>query len=285
MTSLEYHGVSFSYPGNQQILKDISFQLVEGEILAIIGSNGAGKSTLLKLANKLLKPDEGRISLSNIPIEGQFTSQIAHQLIVTFQFSRTQFFSSSVEHELLTVIRLHHGSKGEQDSKLNFLLEEFGLLHQRHLPPYQLSGGEQRKLALALSFASSASFFLFDEPTANLDQISRKFFLSKIISLKQESKGIIIVSHDLEFVLAVADRVMILDDGQVAFLGSIDDFLQQFLSKQDQFLHIPAIYSFFSALTQGADLIKELQTVMPDTAFFTPISILKKITEVKNDGD
>ncbi len=285
MNSLEYHGVSFSYPESQELLKNISFQVLEGEILAIIGSNGAGKSTLLKLANRLLEPQEGTITIANRPIDTQVTSQIAHQLVLTFQFSRSQFFTPSVEQELLTVIRLYHDSKEEQDIHLTYLLENFGLVHQREAPPYQLSGGEQRKLILALAFASSASFFLFDEPTANLDQISRKFFLSKIISLKEGNKGIIIVSHDLEFVFAVADRILILDEGQIAFLGSTEELLAQFQSLQKPFFHMPAMYSFLETISQKADIIKELETIIPEKAFFTPLSIFKKILEVKNSGN
>ena len=283
MTSLEYHGVSFSYPESQPSLKNINFQFQEGEILAIIGSNGAGKSTLLKLANRLLEPQEGKIFLADKAIDAQVTSQIAHQLVLTFQFSRTQFFTSSVEQELLTVIRLHHNSKEEQDTHLNHLLEDFGLDNRRKSPPYQLSGGEQRKLILALALASSASFFLFDEPTANLDQISRRFFLSKMISLKEANKGIIIASHDLEFVFAVADRIMILDEGQIAFLGSTYDLLGQFQSQQKQFFHLPAIYSFLQTEAQRPDVIKELESVIAENAFFTPVAIYKKLLETKNN--
>ena len=282
MNSLEYHEVSFSYPESQQVLKNISFRLLEGEILGIIGSNGAGKSTLLKLANRLLEPQEGKITLTNKPIGTQVTSQIAHQLVLTFQFSRTQFFAPSVEKELLTVIRLHHDSKEEQNIHLTYLLENFGLIHQRKSPPYQLSGGEQRKLILALAFASSASFFLFDEPTANLDQISRKFFLSRMIALKEDNKGIIIASHDMEFVFAVADRIMILDEGQLAFLGSTDKFLKQFQSLQKPFFHIPEMYSFLKTVKQRDDITKELMTILPDKAFFTPLTTFKKILEAKN---
>ena len=86
MNSLEYHKISFSYLESQQILKNIHFRLQEGEILAIIGSNGAGKSTLLKLANKLLEPQEGFITIAGKPIDNRVTSQIAHQLVLTFQF-------------------------------------------------------------------------------------------------------------------------------------------------------------------------------------------------------
>jgi len=283
LTSLEYHGVSFSYPESQPLLKNINFELQEGEILAIIGSNGAGKSTLLKLANRLLEPQEGNITLANKRIDTLVTSQIAHQLVLTFQFSRTQFFTPSVEQELLTVIRLHHFSKEEQDTHLNHLLGNFGLDHQRKSPPYQLSGGEQRKLILALALASTASFFLFDEPTANLDQISRKFLLAKINSLKKDNNGIMIVSHDLEFVFAVADRIMILDKGQIAFLGSTYELLSQFRSQQKHFYHIPAIYSFIQNETQRIDEIKELEKIIAKNAFFTPVTIFKKIMETENN--
>jgi ABC-type multidrug transport system ATPase subunit len=190
-----------------------------------------------------------------------------------------------VEQELLTVIRLHHSSKEEQDTHLNHLLENFGLEHQRKSPPYQLSGGEQRKLILALALASSASFFLFDEPTANLDQISRKFFLSKMISLKKDNKGVVIVSHDLEFVFAVADRIMILDEGQIVFLGSTFDLVRQFQSQQKTFFHLPAIYSFLQTEAQRPDVIKKLETIITEKAFFTPLNIFEKIMETKNNGN
>ncbi len=285
MTSLEYHGVCFSYPESQPLLENVTFQLQAGEILAIIGSNGAGKSTLLKLANRLLEPQKGKISLANKMIDTQVTSQIAHQLVLTFQFSRTQFFTPSVEQELLTVIRLHHNSKEEQDSHLTHLLESFGLDHRRKSPPYLLSGGEQRKLILALALASSASFYLFDEPTANLDQITRKFFLSKMILLKEVNKGIIIASHDLEFVFAVADRIMILDEGQITFLGSTYDLIRQFQSRQKQFFHLPAIYSFLQTEAQELGVIKDLETVIAGKAFFTPFTIYKKLMETKNNGN
>jgi energy-coupling factor transporter ATP-binding protein EcfA2 len=285
MASLDYHGVCFSYPNSKLLLDNISFQLQEGEILAIIGSNGAGKSTLLRLANKLLKPQKGFIKIGDMMVDSQLTSQIAHQLVLTFQFSRSQFFTPSVEKELETVIRLHHDSKEEQDTYLSHLLENFGLVHQRKSPPYQLSGGEQRKLILALAFASSAIFFLFDEPTANLDQTSRKFLLSKLISLKDNNKGVLVVSHDLEFVFAVADRILVLDRGQIAYIGSTYDLLKNVESHQNLFSNLPAIYSFLMKTVNKNYMIKEINSIIPEHASFTPVTLSKKILEVKENGN
>ncbi len=259
MSSLKYSKVSFSYTETQPVLDQIDLELSTNEIIGILGPNGAGKSTLLKLANGLLRPQSGKVLINNGDISKQVTSQLARQIMVTFQFTRQQFFTSTVEKELLVTLSMYVEEKSKRNIRLERLLEQFDLGKLKNHHPYILSGGEQRRLAMAIAMAVPANFFLFDEPTANVDRKSLLFLLTTLREMKNQGKGIIIVSHDIEFQLALCDRLIILIDGSIQFNGTPLDVINLHKTKKWDFMEIPEIYSFIQRLERKqfhTDLLK-----------------------------
>ena len=259
LSSLKYSKVSFSYTETQPVLDQIDLELCTNEIVGILGPNGAGKSTLLKLANGLLRPQSGKVLLNNGDISKQVTSQLARQIMVTFQFTRQQFFASTVEKELLVTLSMYVEDKSERNIRLESLLEQFDLGKLRNHHPYILSGGEQRRLSMAIAMAVPANFFLFDEPTANVDRKSLLFLLTTLREMRNQGKGIIIVSHDIEFQLALCDRLIILINGSIQFNGTVLDVINLHKTKEWDFMEIPEIYSFIQRLERKhfhTDLLK-----------------------------
>ncbi|MFX0087984.1 MAG: ABC transporter ATP-binding protein [Candidatus Hodarchaeota archaeon] len=249
MTTLKYSNVSFAYPNSSSVLHDINLELHSGEILGVIGPNGAGKSTLLKLANGLLKPQTGEVYINNENITKQKTSDIAQDLVLTFQFSRQQFFTSSVEEELIVTLNIHVENSSEKNIYLKNILKKFKLMALRNHHPYVLSGGEMRRLALAIAFINiKADLFLLDEPTANIDQKNLMFLKSTLRDMKNQGKGIMIVSHDIEFQFSICDRIAILVDGYIQFIDTPFKLMNELNKSKWRFFELPQIYSFIQLL-------------------------------------
>ncbi len=251
LASLQYSDVSFAYEDEYSILQDINLEFRSGQIIGLIGPNGSGKSTLLKLANGLLRPQTGTVAIDTHDIRQIRTSQLAWQIHVTFQFTRQQFFTSSVENEILVTLGQHITDDSARQERLEELIEQFGLEHRRTLHPYILSGGEQRRLVLALALASSAQFFLLDEPTAGLDQKTIELLLKTLYEVKKDNKGVILVSHDIDTILKACDQVIVLIDGRVAYTGSPSDVISKAREEPWDFFDLPEIYHFLHDLGKG----------------------------------
>lgn len=248
LASLKYSDVSFAYEDGHPILQDINLEFHSGQIVGLVGPNGSGKSTLLKLANGLLRPQRGSVAIDTHDIRHSRTSQLAWQIHVTFQFTRQQFFTSSVENEILVTLDQHVADDSVHQPRLEELLEVFRLKHRRTFHPYVLSGGEQRRLVLALALASSAQFYLLDEPTAGLDQETIQLLLKTLHEVKKQNKGVVLVSHDIDTVLNVCDQVIVLIDGKVAYSGTPSEVISKARDEPWDFFDLPEIYHFLKSL-------------------------------------
>ncbi|MFX0150266.1 MAG: ABC transporter ATP-binding protein [Candidatus Hodarchaeota archaeon] len=259
MTNLTYTDISFGYDKGDFILKNINLNFRTKEIVGILGPNGGGKTTLLKLANGLLRPQSGKIFLDNKDIGDFITSQLSQRILVTFQFTRQQFFTSTVEKELKVTISQYKNDTISQLQHLERILKRLELIDLRDYHPYILSGGEQRRLAIATTLASSALFFLLDEPTANLDHKSFELLVTLLQEMRNQGKGIVIVSHDLSFQLALCDRLIVLNNGTIEFSGTPFELIKSVKSKKWNFLDLPEIFQFIQRLEpkkSGNELLK-----------------------------
>lgn len=281
LSSLQYSNVSFAYAESQPVLHQINFELCTNEIVGILGPNGSGKSTLLKLANGLLRPATGEVLLNGTDIIKRKTSHLAREIVLSFQFSRQQFFTSTVENELLVSLALHLEDKSERIIRLETILKQFYLEKLRNHHPYLLSGGEQRRLAMAIALTAPASFFLLDEPTANVDETALQLLLTKIKEMKNQGKGIMIVSHDIEFLLSLCNRLVILTNGEIRFIGTPLDVINFVKTERQQFLEIPEIYSFLQRLGRelSHDGLLEIYNTQNDLK--AKIALISKVLEEK----
>ncbi|MHA1967501.1 MAG: energy-coupling factor ABC transporter ATP-binding protein [Candidatus Hodarchaeales archaeon] len=278
MTILKYSDVSFAYAESTPVLTNINLEFNSHEIVGILGPNGAGKSTLLKLANGLLKPLSGKILINNEEIIKRRTSDISKDLIVTFQFSRQQFFRTTVESEISVTLALHVKNKTERVIRLEKLLQKFNLIPLRHHHPYVLSGGEQRRLALALAFTGpTARLYLLDEPTANIDHQSLVLLKSTLKEMSNQGKGFIIVSHDIEFQLDLCDRIIIIGGTSVQFSGTPIELIRTNRKDRWNFFEIPQIYDFIRSLEENNPSSDLLGQYLAQTNYENKVKLISKV--------
>ncbi len=216
--------VHFSY-GESPVLKGVSLRVRKGEVLAIMGENGAGKTTLIKHFNGLLKPQKGRVLVFGIDTRKASVAMLAKRVGIVFQNPDHQLFSETVEEEVLFTLR-NMGYRGEElATRCNYVLEMFDLTKYRRRSPYSLSVGERKRLSIAAMISYEPDVIVLDEPTAGQDFIN-KVKISRLIKfLKSRGKTVVIVTHDVEFVTQVADRVALMSSGRVVRVGAVRDVL------------------------------------------------------------
>jgi energy-coupling factor transporter ATP-binding protein EcfA2/energy-coupling factor transporter transmembrane protein EcfT len=205
------------------LLQDISFTLQEGSMTLLIGHAGSGKSTLLQVMSGLLKPQVGSITLDEQSIWLKPMKADPKQLLrfgLTFQFPEQQLFARSIGQEFAYSLRPYKLEKEERDRRIREAihgLDPHGVFAMDR-SPFALSGGEQRRLALATTFATAPDWLLMDEPTAGLEAAAVRELLRL---LRERSRGgLVVATHDLDTFFPLADRVLVLDHGELVFDGS-----------------------------------------------------------------
>ncbi|HEY9735371.1 MAG TPA: energy-coupling factor ABC transporter ATP-binding protein [Trichocoleus sp.] len=203
------HDLCFSYPDSPPTLYNVSVQIEAGERVGIIGHNGCGKTTLFMLLCGVLTPISGEVYLFGEPVQpGQFRPEVG----MLFQDPDDQLFSASVREDIAFGPQNMGFEEAEVEARVEAALAMTGLERLANRPPHHLSGGEKQMVAIAGLLAMQPRILLYDEPTANLDMRTRRRLIH---FLQQASETLLISSHDLEFVLEVCDRVLLIDDGQV----------------------------------------------------------------------
>jgi cobalt/nickel transport system ATP-binding protein len=217
--ALEAAGLCFAYPEGREVLRGIGFHLEEGQRLALVGPNGSGKTTLLLLLCGILKPSRGRIEIGGRPLEaGRFDPRVAY----LFQSPEDQLFSPTVFDDV-AFGPLNMGLPVEQvRGRVAQALDTVGAEALAARPPHHLSGGEKRLVALATVLSMSPRVILLDEPTSNLDSRNRRQVIG---ILNRAPQGLLITSHDLEFLLETCSRVLLLDEGRLVTAGPIREVL------------------------------------------------------------
>jgi putative ABC transport system ATP-binding protein len=212
-----------------EILKGISFQIVSGEFVSIMGPSGSGKSTLLGIIAGLDNPTSGQVLIDGIDIttmsEGKLASVRNNKIGMVFQaFNLIPTLTAQENVEVPLYVGKHKGSPSARSKEL---LDLVGLSHRLNHRPNQLSGGEQQRVAIARALATDPAFVLADEPTGNLDATNSENLLKLFAYLRaQTGKTFIIATHDPN-VAAHADRIIRLLDGKIASIENVDGSVQQ----------------------------------------------------------
>ena len=210
---LRVSGLSFSYPDRDRVLEDINLEVMPGEQVGIIGPNGAGKTTLFLEICGVLKPSEGEITVLGRPVlNGDFRPDVG----LVFQNPDDQLFCPSVRDDVAFGPRNMGLSNEEVEARINEALSAVGALKLADRPSHHLSEGEKRMVSIAGVLSMRPRLMIYDEPGANLDIRSRR----RLIRLLQASKETLLVaSHDLELVLEVCSRVVLMDEGRIVADG------------------------------------------------------------------
>lgn len=209
--------LDYRYPDGHPALQDVSFTLRHGEAVAIIGANGAGKSTLLRHLIGILAPASGTVRIGDVAVLPTTLRQIRSSVGMVFQDADDQLFMPTVGEDI-AFGPLNQGlPPDEVERRVAAALATVGCEHLRERPPYRLSGGEKRAVAIATVLAMAPDVLVMDEPTANLDAKARRHCIALLQSFTHTR---IIATHDLDLVLDVCSRVIVLHAGRVAADGS-----------------------------------------------------------------
>lgn len=281
--SIELEHVSFTYskgtPYEKEVLHDISLTIEKGEFVAIIGHTGSGKSTLIQHLNGLLHPTKGKALLDGTDLSGKTNEARAARgkVGMVFQYPEHQLFAETVYEDVAFGPRNLGLTEDEVEQRVREALQFVGLdydaLAQRS--PFNLSGGQMRRVAIAGVVSMKPDYLILDEPSAGLDPGARRDVFREILSLyKKQGIGIIMVTHSMEDALQFANRLLVVYDGRIIMDGKPAAlFRERRKELQDVGLDIPEIYKLKDALRAKGLAIPETVT---DTA-----SLLKEIRKRK----
>ncbi|MGA2332703.1 MAG: ABC transporter ATP-binding protein [Syntrophales bacterium] len=208
------------YYGDVQVIWDISFNIKQGEIVALIGANGAGKSTTLKTISGILRPKKGEIHFNDIPIHKVEPYRLIEIGLVHVPEARRLFVEMSVE-ENLDMGSLKGEAKKEREVTKELVFDLFPrLLERRRQLAGTLSGGEQQMLAIGRGLMAKPKLQMFDEPSLGLSPILVKDIFNVIKRIKEEGTTVLIVEQNVKQTLAIADRAYVLENGKIALQGT-----------------------------------------------------------------
>jgi len=213
---VEVDALCFRYPDGTPALNGLSFRIEHGESVAIVGANGAGKSTLLLHLNGYLTPEQGTVRIGDYPLTPETVQDIRRTVGMVFQDPDDQLFMPTV-YDDVAFGPLNLGfPPDEVDRKVTEALTLMDVLHLKERPPYHLSGGEKRAVAIATVLSMSPDILVMDEPTTGLDPHGRRLLIKKLNSFKHTK---IIATHDLDLVVDLCERTIVIHDGQVTADG------------------------------------------------------------------
>ena len=211
-----------SYSG-KRVVKDISLQLKQGEIVGLLGPNGAGKTTSFYMIVGLIKPNSGKIYLDEKDITKFPMYKRAQSGLGYLAQEASIFRKMSVENNILSVLQLTNLSKKEQKNKMESLLDEFGLTHIRKNRGDLLSGGERRRTEIARALATDPMFILLDEPFAGVDPLAVEDIQKIVTELTKKNIGILITDHNVRETLAITDRTYLMFEGNILKDGNPEE--------------------------------------------------------------
>ena len=205
------------------MVRGVSFEVNQGEIVGLLGPNGAGKTTSFYMVTGLVKPNEGFVFLDDRDITHEPMYRRAQLGVGYLPQEASVFRKLSIEDNIKAVLEMTKLSKKEQSEKLELLLEEFGLTHKRTYMGGTLSGGERRRTEIARALATDPKFILLDEPFAGVDPIAVEDIQKIVYQLKQRNIGVLITDHNVQETLSITDRAYLLYDGQILKAGTAEE--------------------------------------------------------------
>ncbi|CAM4149960.1 LPS export ABC transporter ATP-binding protein [Gillisia hiemivivida] len=214
-----------SYKG-RQVVKGITVEVNQGEIVGLLGPNGAGKTTSFYMIVGLIKPNGGTIYLDNENITKFPMYKRAQYGIGYLAQEASVFRKLSIEDNIMSVLELTKMSKKERHLKMESLIEEFGLSHIRKSRGDLLSGGERRRTEIARALATDPNFILLDEPFAGVDPVAVEDIQRIVAQLKNKNIGILITDHNVQETLAITDRTYLMFEGNILKHGSPEELAE-----------------------------------------------------------
>lgn len=240
-------------------LDNVSLSIEENDFVAIVGETGSGKSTLAQTFNALIIPDQGEVKVDDFIVsyknrKSRKMRNLRKKVGLVFQFPEYQLFEESVEKDVAFGVK-NFGVKNEEALEAaHKALNRVGLDESYYKrPPFELSGGERRKVAIAGILALDPDIIIFDEPTVGFDPASAKELMSLIVSMHQLGKTIIVITHDMDLVNEYTKKVIMMEKGKVVFEGTPSELFTH--SQNNDCLDIPKVVKLAIALKdKGIDI-------------------------------
>ena len=262
--SIQVRGLKHIYspglPDEQLALDNINFDIYDGETVAVVGHTGSGKSTLVQHLNGLLKPTEGTITVGGVEITAPGTSmlEVRRRVGLVFQYPEYQLFEETVAADVAFGPKNLGLSEDEVNSRVRDAIELVGLDYDeiKDRSPFELSGGQKRRVAIAGVIAMKPQVLILDEPTAGLDPGAHRDILDMIEEIKEISGNItIFVSHNMADVAALADKVMVMDKGRLLMMGTPREVFAQKDRLKEAGLSVPPVTELMAELKEkGAEV-------------------------------
>ena len=282
MPILEAENLTYTYapgtPFKHTAVNNISFSVEKGEITGIIGHTGSGKSTLLQLLNGLLKPTGGKVLLHGKDIweNPKKISTVRFKIGLVFQYPEYQLFEETVKEDIAYGPKNMKLSAEEIANRVENASKTVGLKSSLlEKSPFDLSGGEKRRVAIAGIMAMMPEIIIFDEPTAGLDPQGRETVFNAIKEYrKQNDATIIIVSHSMEDMATICDRIIVMNDGQAVMHDTVDEVFKNASLLKEIGLSVPAVTDVMLSLkSRGLNLSTNVYTV--DKAAEVLLNVIK----------
>lgn len=283
MSILELKNICYTYgvgtPFEKKAVNDVSFSVNKGELIGIIGHTGSGKSTLVQMLNGLMKPTSGQVLLDGVDIwdKPKEIRKIRFKVGMVFQYPEYQLFEETVYKDIAFGPTNKGLSQEEIDKEVRRAARFTGLKDELlDKSPFDLSGGEKRRAAIAGVIAMDPDVLVLDEPTAGLDPMGRDVLLSQIVRYHEERQNtVLLVSHSMEDIARVADRIVVMNKSKLVMF----DETQKVFARGDELekigLRIPQITKIMSQLRKrGVDVPEGILTV--DSAVDYLLPLIKK---------
>lgn len=215
--------------GNQEVLKDVSFSVKRGEVVVALGPSGCGKSTLLRCINALEEIQGGEIYLDGEKISGNVKNlhKIRQKIGMVFQSYDLFPHMNVLKNIILAPEKAQHRTREEAVKEAEKLLKRVGLYNKKDDYPRQLSGGQKQRVAIVRALCMHPEVILFDEVTASLDPEMVREVLDVMLELGKEGRTMVIVTHEMQFAKAVADRIIFMDQGKIIEENSPKEFFKK----------------------------------------------------------
>lgn len=274
-----YHTYSKGTPFERLALADVSVAIEKGEIVAIIGHTGSGKSTLVQHLNGLLKPDKGTATIDDMDItaKGQQAKAARQQVGMVFQYPEHQIFAETVFEDIAFGPRNKGFNEEEVAKAVREAMEFVGLDYDTFAErsPFQLSGGQMRRVAIAGVVAMNPDYLVLDEPSAGLDPRSRNAVFREIMALhKSRGIAIVLVTHSMEEAVKYANRMLVINGGQVLFDGEPAAIFKEHGDELVQVgVDVPQVYKL-------ADLLRHKGMSLPE-GIKDEMALVKAIKQAK----
>ncbi len=242
-----------STPFETEALKNVSLEVRGSEAIGIIGPTGSGKSTLGQAMAGLMPLDSGSLHINNMAVPDELRVSKAYQYVsFLFQKPEKQLFEATVYDEVAFGCKNLGWPKDKIAHSVKNALESVGLDFEefRNRSPFNLSGGEMRRVGIASVIALGSPALIMDEPTAGLDPQGKRLMINFLKNLKSENRALVLISHDLDEVLNVCDRIIVLNKGQVAVACETKDILSHLAELDELGLYMPENYTLGQKLNE-----------------------------------